>query len=290
MASRIIHEGEHPAVKSRDEAVASGERHYYTGKPCKYGHVAKRLVSTRQCMECKRENSRRQYAEDPESASKRRREWYANNRDYARERRRDYYKENRDLCVEYAREYRKKNPQKVAESNAKSRLLNRESRNAYSRKWHADNREHSLKYKREYYAENRDQEISRARENYAADPEKHRGYTRRYNLRNPGYKKRWRMENPDKVRAQDRNRRARIKGSTGRHTASDVRRIYKLQKGRCAYCSAKLGEKYHADHITPLAKGGDNGPENIALSCPSCNLSKAAKMPHVFAREIGRLL
>lgn len=39
------------AVK-KNTAVNLGKSHYFTGTPCKYGHLAPRLVSTRQCTEC----------------------------------------------------------------------------------------------------------------------------------------------------------------------------------------------------------------------------------------------
>lgn len=38
--------------RSRAEAIASGLRWYFTGKPCKYGHIAKRSVSRYYCFEC----------------------------------------------------------------------------------------------------------------------------------------------------------------------------------------------------------------------------------------------
>ena len=34
---------------------------YFTGKPCKHGHIAPRFKSTRICTECNRENSRKRY-------------------------------------------------------------------------------------------------------------------------------------------------------------------------------------------------------------------------------------
>ena len=37
---------------SKQEAKAQGLLHYYTGKPCKHGHIAERLVSTRHCCAC----------------------------------------------------------------------------------------------------------------------------------------------------------------------------------------------------------------------------------------------
>jgi hypothetical protein len=38
----------------RDEARALGLKRYFTGAPCKRGHVAERYVSSCRCMECDR--------------------------------------------------------------------------------------------------------------------------------------------------------------------------------------------------------------------------------------------
>ena len=43
-----------PRIISRAEAKALGLKHYFTGAPCRHGHVAKRQVSSRVCMECAR--------------------------------------------------------------------------------------------------------------------------------------------------------------------------------------------------------------------------------------------
>ena len=48
------------------------------------------------------------------------------------------------------------------------------------------------------------------------------------------------------------------------------------------YCPSDLGLGYHVDHITSLARGGENKDENIQLLCPKCNLSKGAKGPLEF--------
>lgn len=39
---------------SRSEAIAFGEKWYFTGKPCKRGHVSKRQVSNKGCAECQK--------------------------------------------------------------------------------------------------------------------------------------------------------------------------------------------------------------------------------------------
>lgn len=90
-----------------------------------------------------------------------------------------------------------------------------------------------------------------------------------------------------KVAAYNARRRARILQAKGSHTAEDVRLIGELQGWRCWWCGEDCSAQYHADHRIPLAKGGSNGPGNIVVSCPSCNLSKRDKMPHEWC---GRLL
>jgi len=46
-------------IVRRQEAVNQGLLRYFTGKPCKYGHVVERLVSTNTCLECHRHRSRK---------------------------------------------------------------------------------------------------------------------------------------------------------------------------------------------------------------------------------------
>lgn len=43
---------------TRKEAAALGLAHFYTGKACKYGHVAQRFVASGACMQCNKENAR----------------------------------------------------------------------------------------------------------------------------------------------------------------------------------------------------------------------------------------
>lgn len=39
---------------TRKAAKMAGEKHYFTGKPCKHGHIADRLTANGQCFECSR--------------------------------------------------------------------------------------------------------------------------------------------------------------------------------------------------------------------------------------------
>lgn len=42
----------YPRILTRKEAKRLGEKFYFTGKPCRYGHIYKRQVSNRGCQEC----------------------------------------------------------------------------------------------------------------------------------------------------------------------------------------------------------------------------------------------
>ena len=59
------------------QAQAEGFRYYFTGKPCKRGHVALRFVSGRNCSECLREDQRieNMTAEQVKRRNERHREW-----------------------------------------------------------------------------------------------------------------------------------------------------------------------------------------------------------------------
>ena len=70
-----------PDIIGRDEARALGLKHFFTGEPCKHGHVAERDVNSRECMECSRERTRKRRAADPEGYREYGRKWRAANKD-----------------------------------------------------------------------------------------------------------------------------------------------------------------------------------------------------------------
>ena len=207
------------AIISRQEALAKGLTHYFTGKACKNAHSSKRLVFSRHCVDCQKARSLK---------------WRIKNPDKKR--------------ASYQR-WKENNPDKVK---------------SWYERWWAENADYQKARQKKWRKENLD--IQRASKN------------------------RWRAANPEKRRTEDTNRRARKKQARGKHTAADVKRILRRQGKRCVYCKASLDAGYHVDHIVPLAKGGSNGPDNLQCLCPTCNLSKGAKMPEEFARSIGMLL
>jgi 5-methylcytosine-specific restriction endonuclease McrA len=100
----------------------------------------------------------------------------------------------------------------------------------------------------------------------------------------------WGERNLEARRAFVRNRRARIKQADGHHTGKDIVALRMRQGNRCAVCQTSLRGGYHADHITPLSRGGTNYPRNIQLLCPTCNLEKHARDPVAFMQMRGFLI
>ena len=149
--------------------------------------------------------------------------------------------------------------------------------------YRAVNREKIKAYKVEYRAANREIINARQAERRQANPEKFRAWDAKYY-----------NSNPEKCAARKRNRRARKRSAEGKHTSADIRAIFESQRGLCANCQSKLFKsgknKFHVDHIMPLALGGSNWPSNLQCLCPSCNLKKSAKDPFKWAAENGRLL
>lgn len=80
------------------------------------------------------------------------------------------------------------------------------------------------------------------------------------------------------VPIEDRKRRKIINKRT-------ARRVYDLYDGHCAYCCVDLCGSYHIDHIYPLAAGGTNQFDNLALSCAPCNATASSLVFPNFSKK-----
>ena len=72
-------------LTSLDTARKAGLTRYFTGKPCKHGHVAERLVSNRRCTICSVESSTAWKKEHRSQATSSSKVWRDSNREHVRE-------------------------------------------------------------------------------------------------------------------------------------------------------------------------------------------------------------
>jgi len=68
-----------PKIISRADARAAGKKTYFTGKPCRRGHLVERRVNDAHCMDCNRIWSIRCAKKWAEKAAARARRWYRQN-------------------------------------------------------------------------------------------------------------------------------------------------------------------------------------------------------------------
>ncbi len=115
-------------VISRSEARALGLNRYFTGKPCKWGHVAERRIEGK-CVECVKEDIIKNAKIYTERASL----WQKNNKERIKLWRDKNYRENLEIHREKSRKYKKENPEIARKAMAKWKLKqeNREKLRAW---------------------------------------------------------------------------------------------------------------------------------------------------------------
>lgn len=99
-------------IISRKEAVEMGLREYFTGKPCKYGHVCPRKVVQNRCVECTKLSKLEYYRENREVLIEKSRNIQVRNKEKRKEYMKRYANENREKLRSYLAEYYANNKDK----------------------------------------------------------------------------------------------------------------------------------------------------------------------------------
>lgn len=81
-------------IITKKEAIEQGLSRYFTGRPCKYGHIDERRVHNRECCGCIKEYSKKKYSDNKKDMLECNKEWRLKNREYLAEYRRN--KRNND--------------------------------------------------------------------------------------------------------------------------------------------------------------------------------------------------
>ena len=213
------------------------------------------------CASCNKEKPFSEFHKDPRSCRKT-----------------DEYRGSCKLCV-----------------NKKNRAwyeANKEQRTISIEKWGIENKEKVAERKISYYLENKDAYAARSKKYRLEKPEvmleRSRKHYRENKAAHRALVKAWGKRNPDALRAMSHKRRCAERNAEGSFSAADIQKIFESQFGMCTGCVNALQsegkEKYHVDHIMPIALGGSNWPSNLQLLCPGCNLTKSAKHPDVWSK------
>lgn len=224
--------------KTKEAAIASGARWFFTGEPCSRGHIDRTSTRHRQCMECARLRSALNYRKPGvrERQNVTSRERYSSDPEYRRK---------RNVMAGAIRREKKKNAEYRAELNrrARERHNRKKDDDAYKAGKRAKAREWRLKFP---------QRVKRGSERYYE-------------------------ENRDKLIAASNANRARRMGAAGFTTTEEIKMILQGQGYRCPYCAKRFGRNHHVDHKTPLSRGGTNWPDNLHVTCVTCNLKKGSR-------------
>lgn len=245
-------------IISRSEAKSQGFKFYFTGKPCKSGHVSQRYTANCNCRGCKESEEFKLAGIEYRSTRKDKQMKYNTN----------YYAANKDLIAETSRKWRGKNQQSIIDRRKAYRASNKEAINQKVRDWREKNPDYTPPnlevYQEKWYEENKERLVS----------------VRKAHFQN----------NRGMYRANRLNRIAREKDADGIHCAKDIEKILLDQGHRCANCKVCVRViGYHVDHIQPLSKGGSNWPSNLQILCATCNLKKSNKDPAEWSVKNSRL-
>lgn len=102
-------------------------------------------------------------------------------------------------------------------------------------------------------------------------------------------RRQWALDNPEKRKIISLNYKAKRRAiEKSGLTTKELTTWTRTQLKICSYCSVDCSDGFHVDHVFPLSLGGKHEIDNLAISCPSCNLRKSAKLPEDFKEEIAK--
>lgn len=233
-------------VINRKIAIELGLKRYFTGKPCKYGHVSERILPSSNCAVCAKINASKKVSEmtDEQVEKKRKsaRKSSAKRREKTRVYQKEYREKNKEKEAERLKKWYEENKEKIKEKRAKYR-----EKNKYSAR---------QRYK-EYYQKNKQSIFNRRSE-----------YQNKYRKEKYSYDVSWRMS--FKIRAM----LARVLQQTKepKHAKSELMIGY-TRNQLLEHLESQFKEgmtwdnygKWHIDHIKPISAFIKEGEKNPAV-------------------------
>ncbi len=249
-------------IITRQEAIAQGLKRYFTGEPCKYGHIAERQCSNSTCFACAAARKKAYYEANPEGTAARRKAHYEANREEIAATKKAYREANPEEERARKKAYYEANREKVAASQKAYREANREKHLARKKAYYEANREEVAAREKVYLAANKEKVAARRKAYYEANREEVIARAMAYVANNPQAKAATNLRTRigDALRAANATKSARTLELLGA-SIEEVRAHLEAQ--------FKLGmtwdnwsiHGWHIDHIKPCASFDLTDPE-----------------------------
>src|SRR5882724_7505 len=138
--------GEMSIPPSRAKAKALRQPHYFTGKPCKNGHVEFRHVGNGECVECARLRAARWGRTNSDKVAKKNSAYYLANKENENTRCRVYKAANREDISEYNAAYRIANLGHIQQRERQYWRNNSDRAREWNRQFHLRNPHQNAEY------------------------------------------------------------------------------------------------------------------------------------------------
>tara|TARA_R110002020_G_C16216027_1_gene767334 strand:- start:533 stop:1414 length:882 start_codon:yes stop_codon:yes gene_type:complete len=116
---------------SRSDAIENGLTRYFTGKPCPYGHISERMVSSYACCECNTKKYYDNHEKEKERSRKKAAVYSAENKEKILEKAKDRYYSDVEGHRRKSREYSRNNKDKISAYRKKNKDKIRKSSKEY---------------------------------------------------------------------------------------------------------------------------------------------------------------
>ena len=242
-------------ILTRQDALKLGADLYFTGKPCRRGHVSQRSTVKSECIECKKEYARERYLKNATKYKDAANERYRKNKEQILSKQADYYQRNKERILKSVKKYREENPEIM-------------------KIWRKKNKAALTQYSRDYKARN----IKKVRT-------RRNKYEKRKKIEDPQYRATLTMRSMlhRVLQSKKEGRAEEILG----YTRNDFKE--KIESTFLEGMSWDNHGEWHIDHIIPISvmlKSGETDPAvinalgNLQAMWAIDNLRKGANIEH----------
>ncbi len=138
-------------IISKKDAINQGLNRYFTGKPCKHGHVSERYTNSWKCIACMEIVSKKWREDNSEYKKKYSKEYYESNKEHIKKHSKEYQRTNKEEIAIKQKEYQRTNKEKIAIKEKEYRKKNKEEIAIKQKEYHKKNKSHKNQYRKEKY-------------------------------------------------------------------------------------------------------------------------------------------